>query len=148
MKPVPRSAYTNVSGFEAKKHAIRQTTEGTWQITFTVAEFGTADWLVFAPTGLPLAIGLKALDYDNPEPMEDDNKKYITKCIMLCKDIKFQSFMGATSEEVCSNKLKEYLNLSSRSILGESGSAGDAARTRLDELIDNFKKFSRAYEPI
>ena len=30
---------------------------------------------------------------------------------MLCKDIKFQSFMGATSEEVCSNKLKEYLNL-------------------------------------
>ena len=43
---------------------------------------------------------------------------------------------------------KEYLNLSSRSILGESGSAGEAARTRLDELIDNFKKFSRAYEPI
>ena len=33
MKPVPRSAFTDVSGFEAKKHAIRQTTDGLWQLT-------------------------------------------------------------------------------------------------------------------
>ena len=48
MKPVPRSAFTDVSGFEAKKHAIRQTTDGLWQLTLTVSEFGNADWLVFA----------------------------------------------------------------------------------------------------
>ena len=40
MKPVPREAFINVSGFEAKKHAIRQTTDGLWQLTLTISEFG------------------------------------------------------------------------------------------------------------
>ena len=58
MKPMPRRAFAEVSGFEAKKHNIRQTTDGLWQLTLTVSEFGNADWLVFAPVGLPMAIGL------------------------------------------------------------------------------------------
>ena len=55
MKPVPRSAFTDVSGFEAKKHAIRQTTDGLWQLTLTVSELGMrTGWC--SPTGLPLTI--------------------------------------------------------------------------------------------
>ena len=64
MKPIPQTAFTNVSGFEAKKHNMRQTNDGMWQLTLTVAEFGTADWLIHAQPGTPLAVGLKALDYD------------------------------------------------------------------------------------
>ena len=73
MKPMPRKAFVEVSGFEAKKHALRQTTDGLWQLTLTVSEFGNADWMVFAPVGLPMAIGIKALDYDNPEEVHEDN---------------------------------------------------------------------------
>ena len=76
MKPVPRKAFQEISGLKTK-HAIRQTTDGLWQLTLTVHEFGTADWLVFAPTGLPLAIGLKAMDYDNPE--EPSQQKTLIK---------------------------------------------------------------------
>jgi hypothetical protein len=149
MKPVPRKAFTEVSGFEAKKHNIRQTTDGLWQLTLTVSEFGSADWLVFAPTGMPLAIGLKALDYDNPEeePSQTE-KKFITKCIMLCKDEKFQKFMLASTEDGCSEKVKTHLGIKSRSVLGEYGSAGDKARMRLDDLIDKFKRDLRRSEPI
>tara|TARA_R100001530_G_scaffold125943_1_gene94621 strand:+ start:2823 stop:3269 length:447 start_codon:yes stop_codon:yes gene_type:complete len=140
MKPIPRKAFTDVSGFEAKKHAIRQTTEGVWQITFTVAEFGNADWLVFAPTGLPLAIGLKALDYDNPEPEEESPyKKYITKSVMLCKDERFQKFMGATNESECADALKKHLKITSRSELGEEGPPASKLRMNIDRLIDSFK---------
>ena len=154
MKPVPRSAFQDVSGFEAKKHAIRQTTDGLWQLTLTVHEFGTADWLVFAPTGLPLAIGLKALDYDNPEEpsAEAPHKRYIQRSVMLCKDEKFQRFLYELSmyegfyawgtgdaEKETTAALRDYLGLQSRSELGAVNN--DAVRAEMDKLVERFKQW-------
>lgn len=153
MKPVPRKAFQEISGFEAKKHAIRQTTDGLWQLTLTVHEFGTADWLVFAPTGLPLAIGLKAMDYDNPEEpksTENINQRYIQRAAMLCKDERFQVFMQEFSGEEgfydwgvedalkeTANALRTYLGLSSRAEL--AAPQNESARNKMDKLVERFR---------
>lgn len=154
MKPVPREAFQEVSGFEAKKHAIRQTTDGLWQLTLTVHEFGAADWLVFAPTGLPLAIGLKAMDYDNPVSDENESprKKYIQRAVMLCKEERFQGYMEKLSQDEgfyswgmdgaeaeCSAALREYLGLASRAEL--AAPHNEAVRTKMDGLVTNFRSF-------
>jgi len=154
MKPVPREAYTTVSGFEAKKHAIRQTTDGLWQLTLTVHEFGNADWLVFAPMGTPLAVGLKAMDYDNPEqPTEEDpRKKYIQRSVMMCKNEKFQRYFeqraseegfydwGVGEAEVeTTNALRTFLGISSRSELAHVDR--DDVRFQMDELVKDFKSW-------
>ena len=156
MKPMPRRAFAEVSGFEAKKHNIRQTTDGLWQLTLTVSEFGNADWLVFAPVGLPMAIGIKALDYDNPEEEQEDNdlKKYVTKAVMLCKNEEFQKFLeqknmeegtyswGMGNQEIeCSNALKSLIGLSSRADLKLEGDAYDQKRRDLDNLIREFQDY-------
>lgn len=153
MKPIPRKAFTDVSGFEAKKHAIRQTTDGLWQLTLTVHEFGTADWLVFAPTGLPLAIGLQALDYDNPEQpgAGDPNKRYIQRSVMLCKDERFQQFLQTLASETgfydwgvgdmeqeTANALRIFLGLDSRAELGAVHN--DEVRFRMDNLVKEFQQ--------
>jgi len=152
MKPIPRTAFTEVSGFEAKKHAIRQTTDGLWQLTLTIHEFGTADWLVFAPTGLPLAIGLKALDYDNPEPdtQENPNQRYVQRSAMLCKDGRFQHYMEELSQKEgfydwgtddpmkeTANALRHYLGLSSRAEL--AAPHNEAVRGKMDKLVKAFR---------
>jgi len=161
MKPVPRSAFTDVSGFEAKKHAIRQTTDGLWQLTLTVSEFGNADWLVFAPTGLPLTIGLKAMDYDNPEVEQsedhDPRKRYIKRAALMCKNDKFQAYMEhrageegfygwglGSPEEECANALRLFLGLSSRSELGAVHN--DAIRAKMDRLVDDFKASLKRFQ--
>ena len=154
MKPMPRKAFTEVSGFEAKKHALRQTTDGLWQLTLTVSEFGNADWMVFAPVGLPMAIGIKALDYDNPEEVHEDDtlKKYVTKSVMLCKNEEFQKYMeqrnmeegtynwGMGNYEIeCSNALKSLIGINSRADLKLEGSTYDQKRRDLDNLIRDFE---------
>ena len=154
MRPVPREAFQEISGFEAKKHAIRQTTDGLWQLTLTVHEFGAADWLVFAPTGLPLAIGLKAMDYDNPEIGEDESprKKYVQRAVMLCKDEQFQKYMEGraqadgfynwgtdASELECSTALREYLGITSRADLAAPENEG--VRVMMDTLVKNFRSY-------
>lgn len=154
MRPVPREAFQEVSGFEAKKHAIRQTTDGLWQLTLTVHEFGAADWLVFAPTGLPLAIGLKAMDYDTPEAGEEESprKKYVQRAVMLCKDERFQGYMERLSQEdgfygwgtgdaemECSAALRGYLGITSRSAL--AAPENERVRTMMDTLTKNFRSF-------
>ena len=156
MKPVPRKAFLDVSGFEAKKHNVRQTTDGLWQLTLTVAEFGKADWLVFAPVGLPLAIGLKAMDYDNPveeirEP--DPLQKYVTKAGMLCRDEEFQKFMEKVNaeygeynwgegdqEKECANALKKHLGITSRSQLRLEGNDYNQIRIDFNSLVTEFKR--------
>ena len=161
MKPVPREAFINVSGFEAKKHAIRQTTDGLWQLTLTISEFGSADWLVFAPTGLPMAIGIKALDYDNPEVGEsaDDDplKKYIQRAAMLCKNEKFQSYMEfraseegfygwgmGNDEEECASALRHFLGIGSRSEL--AAVHNDTVRDNMDRLITDFRVHLKRFQ--
>ena len=155
MKPMPRKAFTEVSGFEAKKHNIRQTTDGLWQLTLTVSEFGSADWLVFAPVGLPMAMGIKALDYDNPEEAQEDNvlKKYVIKSVMLCKNEDFQNFieqknmeegtyswgMGDQTKE-CANALKKLLGISTRADLKLEGNIYDQKRRDFDNLIREFQE--------
>ena len=138
VKPIPREAFTQVSFFEAKKHNMRQTNDGLWQLTFTVAEFDNADWLIHAPPGTPLAIGLKALDYDNPvQENENPHKKYVTKAAMFCKNPDFQEFLGTYSEEDASNNLRLQLRLNSRSELADNAEARD----KLDEIIKKFKEW-------
>lgn len=148
MKPVPHHAFTNVSGFEAKKHNMRQTNDGMWQLTLTVAEFGTADWLIHAQPGTPLAVGLKALDYDNPEfeAAENPNKKYVTRAALFCKDESFQQFLGETGEEGAAAALKSRLGVQSRAVLGQDTLAGMEARERFDYTVTAFKEWKKKYE--
>lgn len=148
MKPIPQTAYTNVSGFEAKKHNMRQTNDGMWQLTLTVAEFGTADWLIHAQPGTPLAVGLKALDYDNPEfvQAENPNKKYVTRAALFCKDVSFQKFLGQSSEEGAASVLKSRLGVSSRAVLAEDTLGGVQARERFDSTVTTFKEWKKKYE--
>ena len=148
MKPVPHHAFTNVSGFEAKKHNMRQTNDGMWQLTLTVAEFGQADWLIHAQPGTPLAIGLKALDYDNPEleTAENPNKKYVTRAALFCKDQSFQKFLGETGEESAATALKSRLGIQTRAVLGEDTLGGVEARKRLDYMVAEFKEWKKKYE--
>ncbi len=149
MKPIPQAAFTSVSGFEAKKHNMRQTNDGMWQLTLTVAEFGTADWLIHAQPGTPLAVGLKALDYDNPELIESNenpNKKYVTRAVMFCKDENFQKFLGAKDVEQAAAAMKAALQISSRAELGTETINGIGARGRFDALIDKFKQWMAQHE--
>jgi len=151
VKPIPLSAFQEVSGFEAKKHNMRQTNDGLWQLTLTVAEFGNADWLIHAQPGTPLAIGLQALDYDNPEqPKESPNKRYIQRAALLCKEESFQKFMEVKAavegfygwglgnmeiEAACA--LRAYLQIQSRSDLGHQDN--ELARAKMDMLVKEWK---------
>ena len=148
MKPIPQTAYTNVSGFEAKKHNMRQTNDGMWQLTLTVAEFGTADWLIHAQPGTPLAVGLKALDYDNPEfeAAENPNKKYVSRAALFCKDESFQKFIGESDEEGAATALKSRLGVSSRAVLAEDTFGGVQAREQFDSTVIAFKEWKKKYE--
>ena len=151
MKPIPLSAFQEVSGFEAKKYNMRQTNDGLWQLTLTVADFGNADWLIHAQPGTPLAIGLQALDYDNPEqPKESPNKRYIQRAALLCKEESFQKFMEVKSavegfygwglgdmEKETACALRAYLQIQSRSDLGHQDN--ELARAKMDRLIKEWK---------
>jgi len=144
MKPIPQHAFTQVSGFEAKKHNMRQTNDGLWQVTLTVHEFGNADWLIHAAPGTPLAVGLKAMDYDNPERLtqtENPLKKFVTRAALFCKDNSFQVFLGCRSEAEASTELKDRLSISSRAELADPDNTD--ARELFDEIVEDFKEWKK-----
>ena len=98
-----------------------------------------------------MAIGLQALDYDNPEqPKESPNKRYIQRAALLCKEESFQKFMEVKAavegfygwglgdmeiEAACA--LRAYLQIQSRSDLGHQDN--ELARAKMDMLIKEWK---------
>ena len=125
----------NPFGFEGKKHRINQTISGDWHLTITSLEL--PDWLVHTPPGVELDLRMRAIDYDNPEIDLDDelNKRYITKGVMLCKDVAFQNWIDVKDEKDARDYLCRRLGIESRKELRTS----KQAQQQLDELISEFR---------
>ena len=146
MKPVPHHAYTNVSGFEAKKHNMRQTNDGMWQLTLTVAEFGAADWLIHAQPGTPLAAGAEGAGLRQPGtcavhgPLQEIRRP----CRDALQGRSFQSFLGAQNVEQAAMAMKAELQIESRAELSDPYKK--EARQRLDNLVDRFKEWKKSYD--
>jgi hypothetical protein len=91
MKPIPQSRVSPASlALRPRSTTCARPMTVCGSLRLTVAEFGTADWLIHAQPGTPLAVGLKALDYDNPELIESSmrtrTKNTSPVLLMFCKD--------------------------------------------------------------
>ena len=108
-----------------------------------------------------MAIGIKALDYDNPEVGEsaDDDplKKYIQRAVMLCKNEKFQSYMefraseegsivGAWASRKRSAQVlyDTFLGIGSRSEL--AAVHNDTVRDKMDKLVTDFRVHLKRFQ--
>jgi hypothetical protein len=150
-KLLPKSAYTEVHGFEARKISLNQDPkDGYYKLTIKIDPKDAPRWLLDASAGTPLAIGMRALDYDNPEPPQDNIGQ---RAALLCKNQKFQDWLAIkydvdftdtsrpadywAAEFVCF-----HCGISSRSELRMN----DNARKIFESLIDEFKEKRISFE--
>ena len=143
VRKIPKRAYEQVTIFEALMVAYKMDERdgGMVRLTLYVDDLGNGDWLMNCYPKTPVAIGLKPLDYDNPDQsnIKTEGEKSLQRAGMLCRNKKFQRFMesytqdegsyswGIGRDEVeCVKALKKHLNIASRR-----------------ELLDNYKKIEQ-----
>jgi len=140
VRKIPKRAFEEVTSFEAMivSYQMDYRDGGMVKITMYVDDINNGDWIMNCYPKTPVAVGLKALDYDNPDQSstKTESDKSFKKFSMLCRNRKFQRFMEEFSqdegsyawgmgqdENECVKATKSYLNIQSRR-----------------ELLDNFKK--------
>lgn len=142
---IPREAYQDVTGFEAKKVRLTQDPkDGYYNLTLKIDPKDAPRWLLDAPAGTFLACGVKALDYDNPEPEPGPNP-IVQRAAMICKNKHFQEWLAKehnveyldhrppdfwAAEFVC-----YYCDISSRAELRNN----EVARKKFEKLIQEFE---------
>jgi hypothetical protein len=143
VRKIPKIAYEQVTTFEALMVAYKMDERdgGMIRLTFYVDDIGNGDWLMNCYPKTPVAIGLKPLDYDNPDQskVKTEGEKQLARSGMLCRNKKFQRFMEEKSQDdgsyswgigrdeaECVKALKKHLNITSRR-----------------ELLDNYKKIEQ-----
>jgi len=111
---------------------------GMVRLTLYVDDLGEGDWLMNCYPRTPVAIGIKPLDYDNPDQSNivTEGERALKRAGMLCRSKRFQMFMQEISQEEgsyawgmgqdekeCVKALHSFLGIKSRR-----------------ELLDNYKK--------
>ena len=140
VRKIPKRAYEKVSTFEALVVSYRMDEQdgGMVRLTLYVDDLGEGDWLMNCYPRTPVAIGIKPLDYDNPDQSNivTEGERALKRAGMLCRSKRFQMFMQEISQEEgsyawgmgqdekeCVKALNSFLGIKSRR-----------------ELLDNYKK--------
>jgi hypothetical protein len=143
VRKIPKRAYENVTTFEAMvvSYKMDESDGGMIRLTLYVDDLGEGDWLMNCYPKTPVAVGMKALDYDNPDQSKvvTDGERTLKRAGMLCRDKRFQNFMEDLSqdkgsyswgmgqdEKECVKALQKYLGIASRR-----------------ELLDNHRKIEQ-----
>jgi len=161
VRKIPKRAFEEVSTFEALVVAYRMDEKdgGMIRITLYVDDIGKGDWLMNCYPQTPVAIGLKALDYDNPDQskLTTQGDKAVKRAGMLCRNKKFQKFMeGLTKksdeysnyawglgqdEKECVKALYSELGINSRKELAEDYKKRDS----FDSLVQKFEDWMKCH---
>ena len=155
VRKLPKRAFEDVSYLEAQvvSFVMDQKDGGFWRLTFYVEDLGGADWLMNCYPRTPIVMGIKALDYDNPNKKSiiTEGERALKKAGMLCRNIKFQKFMReeiyqgdfawgiGRDEEACGEAMHEYLGVESRKELVKNHSKIE----KLNELSKEFELWAR-----
>ena len=155
-RTIPRKAFEEVTFLEAQVSSYRMNTAdgGIWKLTFYVDEIGDADWLFHCYPRTTVVIGLKALDYDNPDQSNiiPEGERQLKRAGMLCRNPRFQRYLKETypeainhnwnmgkDEEACVSSLHEILGIESRNDLINSQRAVD----RFSRILTDFQTWLR-----
>ena len=156
---IPKRAFEDVSTFEALVVAYKMDEQdgGMIRLTLYVDDIGNGDWLMNCYPKTPVAVGLKALDYDNPDQskVSTEGDRSVKRAGMLCRNKKFQKFMeGLTrasneyskyawgigqDEKECVKALYRELDISSRTELAENYRKREAFKTLVQKFEDWMK---------
>lgn len=145
---LPKEAYTEVSGFEARKTRLTQDSkDGYYLLTIKIDPKEAPRWLLDAASGQTLAVGIKALDHDNPEVRSGPD--IVKRAALLCKDVNFQKYLskrlGAVfdsfepADKIAAEAICLYCGISSRAELRNNN---DALRL-FDGLVEDFNAQAR-----
>ena len=131
VRKIPKRAFEKVTSFEALvvSYKMDESDGGMIRLTMYVDNIGDGDWLMNVYPRTPIAVGIKPLDYDNPDEskVKTEGERTLGRFSLLCRQKKFQLFMEEiTSEEgvygwgmgkdenECVKALKNYLAIDSR----------------------------------
>ena len=143
VRRIPKRAYEKVTAFEALlvAYKMEERDGGMIRLTLYVDDLGDGDWIMNCYPKTPVAIGIKPLDYDNPDQskVKTEGEKQLARAGMLCRNKKFQRFMEEKTqndgsyawgigrdEAECVKALKKHLVIKSRR-----------------ELLDNYNKIEQ-----
>ena len=156
VRKLPKRAFEEVTSFEAMVIAYKmdENEGGMIRLVLYVDDLGNGDWLMNCDPKTPIAVGLKALDYDNLDQSKvvTEGEKTLKRAGMLCRNKKFQKFMeGLTKvedednniyawglgqdEKECVKALHNYLGISSRKEL-----------TKNYKKVESFKDLVKQFE--
>ena len=158
-RAIPRRAYEEVTFIEAQVVSYRMDSSdgGMWKLTFYCDEINNADWLFHCYPRTTVVMGVKALDYDNPDKSEiiTEGERYMKRFSMLSRNLRFQKFIREVyekspaakklkwgigrDEHECVEALYALLNIKSRKELLESQNAIDT----FVRLIDEFQRWMK-----
>ena len=161
VRKLPKRAYEEVTTFEAMVVAYRMEEKdgGMIRLTLYVDDIGKGDWIMNCYPQTPVAIGLKALDYDNPDQskVSTAGEKAVKRAGMLCRNKKFQKFMEdltkksneysnyawglGQDEKECIKALYDVLGINSRKEL----SSNHKKRDNFDSLVQKFEEWIKCH---
>ena len=151
---IPRKAFEEVTFLEAQvvSYKMDASDGGMWKLTFYCDEINDADWLFHCYPRTPVVIGVKALDYDNPDKSEiiTEGERHLKRFSMLARNHRFQQFIKSIykkklkwgmgrDEHECVTALYDLLNIKSRKELLSSQKAIDDWVALSDEFKDWMK---------
>lgn len=148
---LPKSAFEEVHGFEARKLALVQDPkDACYKLTIKIQPGDMPRWLMDCAAGQILAIGVKALDVDNPDAAPTPS--IVQRAALLCKNPHFQKFLAqsynVTYEDALNRPADYYAaeficfhcEIASRAELRHN----DKAREKFEELIKEFNDSARS----
>jgi len=155
-RTIPRKAFEEVTFLEAQVSSYKMDASdgGLWKLTFYVDEIGDADWLLHCYPKTTVVMGVKALDYDNPDQSNviPEGERQLKRAGMLCRNARFQVYIQETypeskdvpwtslqSEASCVKVLHSVLGIESRRELLESQRASD----RFSNILKDFQNWLR-----
>jgi hypothetical protein len=148
---LPKEAYTEVSGFEARKVSLNQDPkDGYYKLTIKIDPTLAPRWLLDASAGQTLAVGIKALDHDNPETPSGPD--IVKRAALLCKNVHFQRFLtkrlGTTfdsfepADKTAAEAICLYCNISSRAELRNNNEAYSIFERLVEEFNESARKMT------
>ena len=155
VRKLPKKAFEEVCYLEAQvvSFVMDEKDGGFWRLTFYVEDLGGADWLMNCYPRTSIVMGIKALDYDNPnnKSIITEGERALKRAGMLCRNIKFQKFMReeiyedsfawgiGRDEEACAEAMRDYLGISSRREIVKNHSKVE----ELNKLAKKFEEWAR-----
>ena len=157
VRKIPRRAYEEVTFLEAQVVSYRMDDRdgGMWKLTFYVDDTEDAQWLFNCYPRTTVAMGIKALDYDNPDQSDvvTEGERTLKRAAMLCRNMKFQKWLESVTgedgtyrwgvgqdEQECVKALHWTLGIKSRSELKTNHSK----IVMFNQLVDEFQSWMKS----